>query len=262
MKNFSKPYTQGYNFDMNGYIKGAWAKLNAGMGPYIGVTILFVVISILVSFIPLVNIVSGVIQSMLTAGFFIYSSRQQEGRAQFNDFFGGFNFALPIFLYSLVYLAILIPGFLILFGFAFPIEEIIALITSGGNDPEMIRQLGDSYFKSITSGSGLAAIIVAAVYFLYFGISYVLVIPLIVNAKMDFWSAMETSRRTISKNFIPALIMNLLLGIGIAAAIIVTCGIGMLFAFPFIYLVYNEMYEQIYTDDLDASENDNLIQEA
>jgi len=69
---------------------------------------------------------------------------------------------------------------------------------------------------------------------------------------------MEVSRRTIGKNFTPAVVMLLLLGIGISIATIVTCGVGLLVAFPMLYLVYFEMYNQIYEtsySEMDTEEN-------
>ncbi len=249
MKNFTKPITEGYSFDMNAYFKGAWRTLNAKMGAYVGVTILFVLISVIISFVPLLNIVSGFIQTLLTAGFFIYAAKQKTNSAQFSDFFGGFQFALPIFLYSIVYLIILIPGFALLFGFVFPFSEVYELISSGSVRSEDYAELFTATLSNITSPASIAAIILATVYLFYFSISYLLILPLITVGKLEFWPAMEVSRKTIGKNIVPVIGMFILLGIGVGAFVIVTCGVGLLFAFPFIYLVYFEMYDQIFTYD-------------
>ena len=246
MKNFNKPITEGYAFDMNSYIKTAWIKVNSEMGTYVGFTLLFFIISAAVSLIPWLNFISSFIQTLLAAVFFIYAAKQKEGNAEFKDFFGGFSFVLPLFLFSITYLVLLLPGFLLLFGVAFPIEDFITIASGGGNDPEMVKGIVKSMVNSTTSFSGVISSLLAIVYFMYIAASYVLVIPLIVLGKLDFWPAIKVSRRTIGNNFMAALGMLLLVGIAIAAAVIVTCGLGTLIALPVMYVVYFEMYDQIY----------------
>ncbi len=246
MKNFSKAINEGYAFDMSSYIKTAWSKVNSEMGTYVGFTLLFFIISVLVSFIPWLNFISSFFQTLLAAGFFIYAAKQNDGTAEFKDFFGGFSFILPLFLFSIAYLVILIPGFVLLFGFVFPIEDFITLASGGGNDPEMVKELVKAMLGNVTSASGIISSLLAVVYFLYIAVSYVLAVPLIVLSKLDFWPAMEVSRRTIGKNFMPALGMLFLVGIAISAAVVVTCGLGVLIALPVMYVVYFEMYDQIY----------------
>ena len=246
MKNFTKPITEGYAFDMNSYLKAAWIKVNSEMGTYVGFTLLFFIISASVSFIPWLNFISSFFQTLLAAGFFIYAAKQKEGNAEFKDFFGGFSFILPLFLFSIGYLVLLLPGFLLLFGVAFPIEDFITIASGGGNDPEMVKGLVKAMVNSATSASGIISTLLAMVYFMYIAVSYVLAVPLIVLGKLDFWPAMEVSRRTIGKNFMPALGMLFLVGIAISAAVVVTCGLGVLIALPVMYVVYFEMYDQIY----------------
>ena len=232
--------------------------VKAQIGTYVGYTLLFFIISSVITMIPVLNYMSSFIQLLLGAGFYIYASKQQNNTAEFKDFFGGFSFILPIFLYTVTYLVILLPGFVILFGFVFPFNDFVSILTGGSNSPEILEQLGKSLLANTASTSGILSTLVAVIYFLYVGVSYILALPLIVIGKLNFWPAMEVSRRTIGKNFTPAVVMLLLLGIGISIATIVTCGVGLLVAFPMLYLVYFEMYNQIYEtsySEMDTEEN-------
>ncbi|MDE0772378.1 MAG: hypothetical protein OSB25_09295 [Salibacteraceae bacterium] len=258
MKNFNKAINEGYDFDMSNYIKSAWTRVNNEMGTYVSFTLLFFIISIVVSLVPLLNFISSFVQTLLAAGFFIYASKQKEGTAEFKDFFGGFSFILPLLLFSIAYLVLLIPGFLLLFGLSFPIEDFLTLASGGGDDPEIVKELVKSLLANSSSTSGLISSLLAMIYFLYISVSYILSVPLIVLGKLDFWPAMEVSRRTIAKNFMPALGMLFLLGLGISVATVVTCGLGLLLAFPVMYIVYFEMYDQIYEvnySEIDSEED-------
>jgi len=66
-----------------------------------------------------------------------------------------------------------------------------------------------------------------------------------VDSKLEFWQAMEVSRKVIGKKFFMFLLMFLIIGIVAGIATAVTCGLGMFVVFPYIYCVVFAAYDDI-----------------
>ncbi len=79
---------------------------------------------------------------------------------------------------------------------------------------------------------------------IYLAVSYLFTIPLIVERKFDFWEAMESSRRLITKNwftFFGLAILLFLLNLGG----LLLLGLGVLFTLPITYCVMAAAYESV-----------------
>lgn len=81
---------------------------------------------------------------------------------------------------------------------------------------------------------------------IYLAIGYSLSNCILVFHKFEFWEAMEASRKVVSKNFWTFLGLFLVMGIGGALAIILTCGVGSLFVAPVIVLTIYSIYIKIF----------------
>jgi len=81
---------------------------------------------------------------------------------------------------------------------------------------------------------------------IYLAIGYSLSNCVLVFHKFEFWEAMEASRKVVSKNFWTFLGLFLVMGIGGALAIILTCGVGSLFVAPVIVLTIYCIYLKIF----------------
>jgi uncharacterized membrane protein len=81
---------------------------------------------------------------------------------------------------------------------------------------------------------------------IYLAIGYSLSNCVLVFHKFEFWEAMEASRKVVSKNFWTFLGLFLVMGIGGALAIILTCGVGSLFVAPVIVLTIYCIYIKIF----------------
>lgn len=78
---------------------------------------------------------------------------------------------------------------------------------------------------------------------------YLFVYPLIIERKMDFWDAMELSRKTVSKNlsgFVGFFLLIILISIGGALA----CCVGVLFTSPIIACATAAAYRDIFGLDI------------
>lgn len=200
-----------YNFNLGQYLGRGFEIFKAFALPFVGFTLLVIVISATLSFIlppPLGsgedggggNLVSNILSPILMAGYYIVAFQIARNRpASFSDFFKGFNRNrfLPIFLLSLV------SGLLTLLG-------VVLLIIPG----------------------------------LYLAVSYVFGLPLLLDKGIDFWPALETSRKLITKKWFSFFIFMIVLVI-INFAGILLVGLGLLVTIPWSICSIVAAYEDI-----------------
>lgn len=245
MFNLSKPLTEGYSFSSKNFVNGGWNLFNQQMGSFVGITLLFFIIQFIVSTIPFVNLISNVIQYILYAGFFIYCRNIKLGNPKAGDFFKGFNYFGNIFMYLVLLFLFFVPAFILLFTKIIPFEFVWELATSGFADIEYIGEAFRTHILgNLTSLFWIYLLLFGMMIYLY--TSYIFVLPLIVDAKLGFWEAMELSRKTVGKKFFNFLIFWIIVGIVSVAAIVMTCGVGTLLVIPVIYCIIFEMYDHIY----------------
>jgi uncharacterized membrane protein len=79
---------------------------------------------------------------------------------------------------------------------------------------------------------------------IYLAVAYSFVIPLILERKMGFWQAMETSRKVITKRWFAFLGLGLLMFV-INLAGIIPLGLGLLVTIPLTYCTYVAAYESV-----------------
>lgn len=80
---------------------------------------------------------------------------------------------------------------------------------------------------------------------IYLAIAYGFMFPLIIERKMDFWQAMETSRRVITKRWFSFFGLGLLLFL-INLVGLLPFGLGLLITIPLSYCTYIAAYESIF----------------
>ena len=108
----------------------------------------------------------------------------------------------------------------LLFTVVFPISLFVDLI-AGNIDPQFFTdELATSFEGNLGTIFTVYFLLIIGAIYIY--MSYAFVLPLIVDAKLDFWQAMETSRRTV-----------------------VTCFLGIFVVIPYIYCVIFAAYDDI-----------------
>jgi hypothetical protein len=224
----------GYTLDMGGFINRGWAIFQQNLGGFVGYTLLMIVAIIVLSIIPVIGSIGvAIISGPLLGGFYIVAFKLMKGQpVEFGDFFKGFqnDYFLPIFLTSLVssllMLVCYLPGFLLVYG------SIIAAATTGSDPNAALLGIGGIIFFI-----GLIGVV-------YLSVSYVFAIPLVVGKRMQFWPAMEASRKLIGKKwfsffgFTFVLFIIYLLGA-------FCCGIGIIFTIPVCLCAIAAAYEGI-----------------
>ncbi len=111
--------------------------------------------------------------------------------------------------------------------------------------------LGFNYFLQLF----LATLVVGIFIFLgfialilpgiYLAVSYVLVVPTIIDRKMDFWEAMEASRKVITRKWFSIFLLGILIAL-LNLAGLLALGIGLIFTIPWSSVIIAAAYEDIF----------------
>ncbi|MEA1873257.1 MAG: hypothetical protein U9N51_02350 [Bacteroidota bacterium] len=95
--------------------------------------------------------------------------------------------------------------------------------------------------SQIFTGIGFVLLILPGI---YLAVAYSFAVPFVTFLNMDFWEAMETSRKLITRNFWPFLGFFVILTlINVFGAILL--GVGLLFTFPATYCMVYAAFEDI-----------------
>ena len=183
---FEKLIGEGCKVNASDYVQKGWEMFREHIGEFIGFTLIIFAASIVSSKMSLFgSLLFSSLAAPLYAGYCIAAFRILTGKPfQFSDFFGGFNYFLPLFLANLVGGIIYIVG-------------IVLLILPG----------------------------------IYLAIGYMFTIFLVIDYRMKFWQAMETSRKIVTKNWFAFFVFALLLGL-INLLGIIALGVGLLVSAP------------------------------
>jgi uncharacterized membrane protein len=260
MDNLERPIIEGYTLNPTAYLKKAWSSFNQEAGTFIGMTLLFFVLQYALSLIPFLSLLSNFITSCFTAGYYIYLRNMENDSHQAKQFFDGFLYFKDIFLYLLTFLLLLAPVLVLIILIASPSIEFISDFTAafGSNNPATALENIEFPNMPISFSIGLFILALLAI---YLSVSYLFVLPLIVDGKQSFWTAMELSRQTVSQRFFEILAYLIVAIVAFFLVSIVTCFVGVLVASPLLYCLTFEAYKDIfdpYGEKEKEAENDLL----
>ena len=89
-------------------------------------------------------------------------------------------------------------------------------------------------------------------------ILYSLTLPLIADAKMGAWEAMETSRKVVAKKFFHFFGLYLVAGLMMIVGGVITCFLGFLVLFPYVmciqFTAYNRIFKPVQDESTDQIE--------
>lgn len=223
----------GYRVNVSDLLGRAWALLRLNLWPCIGTTLLAILTMGIAQQIPCIGILASfLVTGPIYGGLFLYFLKQLRGQqATVNDAFSGFNkphfgqLALAGTVKTLIMGAIMLVFLIPAFALNFKSME------SGSGDPPI------AFFLAL----GVGMIPLA-----YLGIAWILSYPLIIDQRMQFWPAMELSRKVVNMNFggwFLLMVVNCLLGI---AGTLALC-VGLFFVMPLTIAAIMVLYEQIIT---------------
>lgn len=195
---------QPYQVKTSEYINEAWNIFKGNASTFILAIVVVLLVNILLSVIPILGqLASIVIGPVLGAGLYWMAYKASIGeKPELADLKIGFDFVLPLVLYSII------SGILISIGF-------VLLIIPG----------------------------------IYLAVSYLFVNLLIVNNRLDFWDAMETSRKVVTNNWFSVFFFGLSLFLIMLLGAL-ALGVGLLVAIPVSIIAISVAYRDIFVDQL------------
>jgi hypothetical protein len=232
----------GYEVKIGDYISRGFEIFQKNMGGYIGFTLLYFVIAIVLAFIPFGSFIVG---PMILFGFHLVSNHisQKQSIPDFGMFFKGFDYAGKIIVITLITtLAVL----------AFLIPLIIAIVSSiisnAGSSPS-----AEEVLRIIVSGP-LPFLIIAILGMIYISTCWCFSTLIAVFHNKEAWASMEISRKLINKNWFMVFLLLIVIGF-IAMSGIFLLGLGLIFTIPLaqccIYAAFEDIAGLPTDDDID-----------
>ena len=103
--------------------------------------------------------------------------------------------------------------------------------------------LGVYVLMTLLAMVGFALLILPGIYLI---IAYSLAAPLVIERGLGVWEALETSRKTVTNHWFKVFGLGLLASLAAGLGMIVTLGIGIIWAMPFFFMVYGVLYNRIF----------------
>ncbi len=213
---------------------------------WIGMSLAFWVIFIILGMIPLVSLVINLIIFHFIAGFMLVCAEQEEGyQPEFMTMFSAFQshfkeliiLALMYFVLSIVaFIPAMITLFIALFG-------AIGAGAMSTENPDISALLGSGSLLMIMLG-----ILISLAVFIPVFMSIYLAPPLIVLNNVQPLEAMKMSFKGCLRNMIPFLLLGLVMMVILPTVVIFTFGLGLLVVAPVMMITYYTCYRDIWTE--------------
>ncbi len=242
-----------YEFRFGDYISKGFEIFKQHVGEFVGFFLIYLIlVNGIIPLIPGGNLIVLVVGPPMVAGLYIVANKISNGKSfEFKDFFNGFKFLKHIFLRNLISLFIIAISII---PFVFFIKEsgLFEWLIKFSTDPEFVNYAFEEYPGFPVSSLFL---LIPALYFI---IAYLWADMFIVFKGMNFWDAMEASRRLISNKwflFFGFAIFFILLVVGGLLALI----IGVLFTYPLALCISYAAFEDIVGLNEVSEKTDDLL---
>jgi uncharacterized protein DUF4339 len=213
-------------------ISRGWQLVMDNMAVAVGVSALCIIAIAVAGAIPCIGFfVSLVVRPTILGGLYLMFLKLLRGEpAGLNEAFSGFSIAfLPLVLQGIVTLVItllaMLPGMLVIFMGA------------------AIGERSEGAGVALMGLGGLLAFIPSA----YLGVSWVFSLALIIDKRMDFWPAMELSRKVVQQHFLTVFGLLLLCVLIVFAGVLALC-LGVFVAAPVAFAATAIAYEELFAE--------------
>ena len=229
-----------YELDIGGCISRAWAVLSADFWLMAGGCAIYLLIiggisglSVIPFIGTLFSIASLVVAGPLLGGVYYFVLRLQRGqRPEIGDVFAGFRDNL-----GQLILGHIIPGMLA-GAAAIPGAVMVAV-------PAVIMAQNEAASTSLLAIAA-AGVLISIVPLTYFSICWVFTLPLIMDKRLDFWTAMKVSRRQVGRHWWTVLGLAIIVGLINFVGVLVCC-VGTFVTAPLAAGALMFAYENLFT---------------
>ncbi|HUR56862.1 MAG TPA: GYF domain-containing protein [Opitutaceae bacterium] len=202
----------------------------------VGITLLVVIVQLVTGLIPIVGALSGLFLNGVFYGglYYYYLGRMRGEHREAGDAFAGFTkgfvpLMLATLLTTLLTFAVILP-FLAPFFF-----NLIKIAMAGG---------AASATPQMPSGGALLGFFLGVLVAMYLSISWVFTFALIIDRGLGPWTAMEVSRRVVSKQWFRVFFL-VVLGTILAMLGLIGLVIGVIFTLPLVFGAILYAYEDL-----------------
>jgi len=222
--------TNGYQIEISRYISMAWENFKKAPGQYIGYLTVFFAILMGLSMVPLGTLATPI----FSIGFAIVANKIQRGeQIEFGNFFGGLksnpgHLILVGLISGLIIAAIMIPIFLV-----GGVSMFLTIGTEGTPD-----------FSALNVGLLVVLSFLTLIPIIYLGLSWSWATYFVAFKGLDFWPAMEASRKIITREWFSFFGFSIVLGL-IGMAGVLCLGFGVLVTAPLVSIASFIAFEQI-----------------
>ncbi|WP_428356127.1 hypothetical protein [Methyloprofundus sp.] len=211
-----------YNFTISEVFGEAWQRTSGFKAPVlIAVILIFMALTVIgfsiILLMGLFNIIDPALASILSGVFNFFISMA------FYPLFAG---VLMMGLHRSINVAVDYKMAFAYFGYSLPI--IIA-----------------TFFSSLLVMLGFMLLVIPGI---YLSIAYVFSLQLIIEKDMDFWQAMEASRKAVHQHWFKIFFIYLLIGI-IYLISLIPIGLGLIWSVPFFVALHGVLYRSIFGID-------------
>jgi hypothetical protein len=227
---YARVITSGRRLAIGELVGRAWQLVSANMGLAIGATVVVMICLVIAGVIPCVGFIIGlVVNPVLIGGLYrLFLKMHRNEPAEFGDAFSTFSTSfLQLFLFGLVQIVLsfvaLIPGY--------------ALIFAGS--------LFADRNEALTLMISLLGVLLILPPMIYLGVSWIFASLLIVDKGLDFWPAMELSRRVTGKHFFSVFGVLFLGGLVMIAGVLALC-VGLLVTAPIFFAMITIAYDDLF----------------
>lgn len=225
--------------DVFGCLDGAFNLWKKNFGPLVGVTLLIVGIQLLLGFIPFLGSLAGLfLNGVFYGGLYYYYLGKQRGEPrEIGDAFAGFSRSFVSLMICSVLTTLLLVAILMICAGPTFLAIFKAVIDAGqhGTPPELPQ----------LSGLALLGFFVGGLIVFYLSVAWAFAFALAVDKRIGPWTAMELSRRVVSKQWFRVFFVLLLGGI-LTMLGLFGLFIGVFFTLPLIFSALICAYEALF----------------
>ncbi|MBS0632749.1 MAG: DUF4339 domain-containing protein [Verrucomicrobia bacterium] len=207
--------------------------------PIVGATLLVMACQMLLSLVPILGAFAGVFLTGVFNGglYYFYIGKLRGQPREIGDSFAGFSKAfVPLMLAGLLTTAIIIALAMVCIG-----PAMMGFITAA----EQARRTGvPPEFHGFSGGLGLVGLFIVIIAGLYLSISWSFTFALVIDKGLGPWTAMEVSRRVITRQWFRVFAVAILGGI-LAMLGLLGLVIGFLFTLPLAIGAIMAAYESL-----------------
>jgi hypothetical protein len=226
--------TRAAKIDVFGCLGRSFDFWKSNLLPLVGVTLLVLLAQMILGFIPILGMLTGLFLNGVFCGgiYYYYLGKMRGEPREVGDAFAGFSRAfVPLMLASLLTSVLIVAVMLPFFGPFFLVMG--QAILAGGQTPPAL------------GGASVGLILLGVIPMIYLSIAWVFTFVLVIDKGLGPWTAMEVGRRVVTRQWFRVFFVALL-GAIIAMLGLIGLIIGIFFTLPLMFGAVLYAYEDLF----------------